>query len=419
MNLTMFRPFPTDLVTKLLKGKKGVTLLERLDQPLAVDPPLLREIRAAMGKGVENFRASGTETPYPGVAEIRPDEVPDFYSGSFGMGSRDLQPGDIIAAVNNMLPDGKKRRLFYLGLDFVRKGTQYPKLQLWQEQLLEEYPHLADLTLESTGVLDLMPKGAISIRIHSIGGWGAITTGKNLAMTAFELAGLEIQANPKYGSEKKGQPTSFYATLAHGKIQTNGELQFVDAVLSPDPERVPEHRSAGRDEGGRDRLIIQSDMTPEELWDSFPAEGQETIRRKNIKVYGLDGFKIAAEEAGNPDLRYRMQGAAFMGAFFRASRFMEQENLTEETLFEGIQDQMNKKFGKLGQAVVDDNVRVIRRGYDELFEVPVSADVKEAVGAEGGVGSHPRSPECREPGMGHREPGAVLGAGLLLLRHHR
>ncbi|MCJ7627109.1 MAG: 2-oxoacid:acceptor oxidoreductase family protein, partial [Longimicrobiales bacterium] len=387
VNLTMFRPFPTDVLTRLLKGKKGVTVLERLDQPLAVDLPLLKEIRAAIGKGVENFRASGT-TPYPGVAEIRPDEVPDFYSGSFGMGSRDLQPGDLIAAVNNMLPDGQKQRLFYLGIDFVRKGTQYPKLQLWQEELLDAYPHLGELALESTGVFDLMPKGAISIRIHSIGGWGAITTGKNLAMTAFELAGLEIQANPKYGSEKKGQPTSFYATLAHGKIQLNGELQFVDVVLAPDPNVYKSTNPlAGMKEGGT--LIIQSEMTPEDLWNSLPTGGQETIRRKNIKVYGVDGFKIAAEEAGNPDLRYRMQGAAFMGAFFKASRFMEQENLTEDTLFAGIRDQMNKKFGKLGQAVVEDNVRVIRRGYDELFEVPVAAAVKEAVGAEGGVGAIP------------------------------
>jgi pyruvate-ferredoxin/flavodoxin oxidoreductase len=403
VNLTMFRPFPTDLITRLLKGKKGVAVLERLDQPLAVDPPLLREIRAAVGKGVENFRASGTSIPYAGVAEIRPDEVPDFYSGSFGMGSRDLQPGDIIAAVNNMLPDGKKQRMYYLGLDFVRKNTKYPKLQLWQEQLLKDYPHLGDLTLEPTGVLDLMPEGAISIRIHSIGGWGAITTGKNLAMTAFELAGLQIQANPKYGSEKKGQPTSFYATLAKGKIQLNGELQFVDVVLSPDPNV---YRStdplAGLKEGGT--LIIQSDETPEELWDSFPAEGQEKIRQKNIKVYGLDGFKIAAEEAGNPDLRYRMQGAAFMGAFFKASRLMEQESLTEEQLFQGILDQLNKKFGKLGDAVVQDNLRVIRRGYDELFEVPVKEDVKETVGAEGGVGRIPGllDAENQEWGIGNQ-----------------
>ena len=65
---------------------------------------------------------------------------------------------------------------------------------------------------------------------------------------------------------------------------------------------------------------------------------------------------------------------------------------------------MNKKFGKLGQAVVNDNVRVIRRGYDELFEVPVSADVKEAVGAEGGVGRIPGllNAENQEWGIGNQ-----------------
>ncbi len=402
LNLTMFRPFPTDLVSAFLRGKKGVAILERLDQPLAADPPILREVRAAMGKGVENFRASGT-TPYPGAAEIRPDEVPDFYSGSFGMGSRDLQPGDIISVVNNMLPEGKRQRLFYLGLDFVKKNTKYPKLQIWQEKLLEAYPHLADLTLEPAGTLDLMPEGAISIRIHSIGGWGAITTGKNLAMTAFELAGLEIQANPKYGSEKKGQPTSFYATLAHGKIQLNGELQFVDVVLSPDPNV---YRStdplAGLKKGGV--LVMQTEMTPQELWESLPEEGKETIRRKKLKVYGLDGFKIAAEEAGNPDLRYRMQGAAFMGAFFKVSRLMEQEKLDEEKLFEGILGQLNKKFAKLGQAVVEDNLRVIKRGFEETFEVPVSEEVKETVGAEGGVGHIPSllDQENQEWGIGNQ-----------------
>ena len=47
LNLTMFRPFPADVVAELLRGRKGVAVLERTDQPLAVDPPLLREIRAA------------------------------------------------------------------------------------------------------------------------------------------------------------------------------------------------------------------------------------------------------------------------------------------------------------------------------------------------------------------------------------
>ena len=44
VNLTMFRPFPGDLLGAILKGRKGVAVLERVDQPLAADLPLVREI---------------------------------------------------------------------------------------------------------------------------------------------------------------------------------------------------------------------------------------------------------------------------------------------------------------------------------------------------------------------------------------
>jgi len=375
LNLTMFRPFPTDLVTEMLRGKKGVVVLERVDQPLAVDPPLLREIRAAMTKALENGRSLNGR-PYPGVAAVRPEEMPDFYSGGFGFGSRDLQPGDIVAAVENMLEGGRKQRQFYLGIDFIRKGTRLPKLQVWQEQLLEAYPHLETLALEPAGKLNLMPKGSISLRIHSVGGWGAITMGKNLALTAFELAGLHVKANPKYGSEKKGQPTTFYATLAHEPIRLNAELKHVNVVLSPDGN-VFRHSNplAGLSDGGV--FIIQSELEPEELWKQLPASAQEDIIKRNIKVYALDGFKIAMDEASDPELRYRMQGAAFMGAFFRCSPLAEQEGLTEEKLFAGISEQLQRKFGKLGQRVVDDNLRVIRRGYDEVRAVPVGEVTKD------------------------------------------
>ncbi len=371
LNLTVFRPFPSDLVVELLRGKKAVTVLERTDQPLAVDLPVLREVRAAMGKAVENGRAKNGAAPHPAIPAIKPDQVPEFYSGAFGMGSRDLQPGDLIAAANNMQPEGAGKRLFYLGVDFVRKGTRLPKLQIWQERLLESYPDLSHLALDSAGNIDLMPDGAISLRIHSIGGWGAITTGKNLAMTAFELAGLHIKANPKYGSEKKGQPTTFYGTLAPEPIRLNAELKHVDVVLSPDPN-VFRHSNplAGLKSGGV--FVIQSNLTPEELWESLPAGARREIRERELKVHLVDGFKIAMEEASDPELRYRMQGAAFMGAFFRTSPFMEQQGLDEEKMFEGIRAQLTKKFGKLGERVVEDNLRVIRRGFDECQQVDYS-----------------------------------------------
>ncbi len=387
LNLTMFRPFPADLVSQLLRGKKAVTVLERLDQPLAVDAPVLREIRAAMGQAMENGRATG-EVPHPGVAALRQEEVPEFYSGCFGLGSRDLQPGDLVVAVENMFDGSKQRRQFYLGIDFIRTGTDLPKLQIWQQQLLASYPNLEDLALRPKEDLNLMPPGSTAIRVHSIGGWGAITMGKNVALTAAELLDLKVKANPKYGSEKKGQPTTFYATVAKEPIRLNCELTHVDVVLSPDPN-VFRHSNALAGLAEEGVFVIQSDLPPEELWQSLPQNVQIDIRTKRLRVYGLDGFKIAMEEARDAELRYRMQGTAFLGAFFRVARLGGGEELDEARLFQGIEKQMQKKFGGLGAAVVQDNLRVIRRGFDEVREIDFSGLSNDGLAAA----EPPRIPE--------------------------
>ena len=399
VNLTMFRPFPSDLVTALLAGKKGVVVLERTDQPLAVDPPLLREIRAAMQKAVENSRDADGAEGHAGIPKVRADQLPDFYSGCFGLGSRDLQPGDIIAAVDNMLPGGARHRQFYLNIEFIREGTRVPKLQIWQEQLADSYPRLKDLSLPSAGDVNLLPKGSTAVRIHSVGGWGAITMGKNLAMTAFELFGLHIKANPKYGSEKKGQPTTFYAVLAKEPVRLNCELKNVDVVLSPDPNVFRNSDPlAGLAEGGV--FVMQSDLPPAEFWASLPARARAILRQRNVRVFVLDAFAIAREEASDTELRFRMQGAAFLGAFFKTSPLLAREGATEQQLFDGIRGQLTKKFGHRGTAVVEDNLRVIRRGFSQVLEVP-----QEALENTDAMGEVPRMPMLMDVPNAEQGPG--------------
>ena len=131
-----------------------------------------------------------------------------LYSGCYGLGSRDTQPEALIGAIENMLPDGNKRRFFYLSVDFVRDPLN-PKDEIHQQNLAEAYPKIRELAVRGSENPNLLPKDSVTVRMHSIGGWGAITTGKNLAVTLFELLGWDIKANPKYGSEKKGQPTTY------------------------------------------------------------------------------------------------------------------------------------------------------------------------------------------------------------------
>ena len=370
VDLVMFRPFPGDLVSKILKGKKGVVILERLDQPLAADLPIAREVRATLSKCAENgFTQHGL--PYPELTTFKPGDMPDVYSGSFGMGSRDLQPEGIIGAVENMLPNGKHKKQFYLSIDFLRDVPYTPKQKLYQESISDAYPNIKDLSVRGSENPNMMPKDAITVRFHSIGGWGAITTGKNLAMTLYDLLGYEIKANPKYGSEKKGQPTTYYLAAAPEPIKINCEYFFVDVVLSPDPN-VFKHTNAlaGLKRGGC--FIIQSDQEkPEKVWANIPAPYQKVIIEQDIHIFYIDGFKIAREEATDVELQLRMQGIAFQGAFFAASPLMQKANLNDVELLKAIEDQLMHKFGSKGQRVVDDNMRVVKRGFDEVREIKV------------------------------------------------
>ncbi len=386
VDLVMFRPFPADLVSRLLQGRKGVVVLERTDQPLASDLPLMREIRGTVSKCLENGR-DAKRAIYPDLATYRDlSAAPPLYSGSFGLGSRDLQPEGLIGAVENMLPEGKRKKQFYLSIDFLRDQAVTPKQEAYQQTIEDAYPEVRELAIKGSENPNLMPPGSITVRFHSIGGWGAITTGKNLAMTLFDLLGYHIKANPKYGSEKKGQPTTYYLAVAPEPIRVNCEYYFVDVVMSPDPN-VFRHTNAlaGLKEGGV--FILQSDQpSPEKVWDDIPAPFQKIIRDKKIKVFAFDAFKIAREEASDPELQLRMQGIAFQGAFFAASPLKEQAGLTEESLVKAIQEQLQHKFGSKGARVVEDNLRVVKRGYQELRAVPVgeisTAAQGRIVGAE-------------------------------------
>jgi pyruvate-ferredoxin/flavodoxin oxidoreductase len=383
VNLTCFRPFPGDLLGQILKGKKGVAVLERTDQPLSEDLPLMREVRATVSKclengAVENDKTAGSK-PYPGYASYaKVADMPRLYSGCYGLGSRDLQPEGLVAAIENMLPGSAHRKFYYLSIDFVRDQAANPKQEIHQQDILAAYPKIKELALKGSENPNLLPKGAIAVRMHSVGGWGAVTTGKNLAMTLFELLGWDIKANPKYGSEKKGQPTTYFLSAAPEPIRVNCEYTQVDVVLSPDPQVfLHTNAVAGLKKGGI--FIIQSNLPDAAaLWATFPMHTQKFIADNQIRVFYLDAFSIAREESSNPDLQLRMQGNAFQGAFFHASGVQERAGLNEETLFKAIENQLKDKFGKKGQRVVDDNLRVVKRGYTEIHEIP--AEVKQ-VGA--------------------------------------
>jgi pyruvate-ferredoxin/flavodoxin oxidoreductase len=365
IHVNVIRPFPEAALVAALKGKKNVIILERTDEALSGDNPLGRDIRTAFSKAVQ-----GTE----GLPAVALTEVPRFFGGTYGLGSRDFRPEHIIGAYEFAVKgrarkDGKKAAD---GVNFMVLGIDHP-----YSVVADEMP-------------SLLPEGAVAVRFHSIGGWGAITTGKNLGAILGDLNDLlyerdgvkddlgqpkeiiHVSANPKYGSEKKGAPTSYFMVAAKDRIRVNCDLRHVTVVLCCDPKAFTHTNPLdGMQEGGS--LVWESDVDGEHAWENLPLWARKQIIDKNIRVFTLPGFNIAKKATDRGDLQLRMQGNAFLGAFFAVSSLLNEFGISQEQYREVVHKQYVKKFGKLGDAVVQSNMEVMMQGFDQVKEIKIGA----------------------------------------------
>ena len=337
VNITSYRPFPAKQLVEALKNVKGFAVIERLDIPLGEDNPLTTEIQAAFAKAM--YGAEG----YPKI-----DRIPTIYSGVAGLGSRDVTPGHMLSVVQNMEEQGKQ--FFSLGID-------HPPTAL----AINEEP-------------DVRPLGSFSIRGHSVGGYGSVTTNKIIATIMGDVFGLKVQASPKYGSEKKGLPTNTYLTCTKtGRIGTHSELIQVEFVPLMDPTTWNMGNPlVGLQEGG---ILFQHtpDEDPQTLWNSIPDWAKFRVWDNKIKFYGVDTIRIARIACKSDDsLLQRFQGIVLLGVFLKLTPFQNDAGLTDEQLFDEVRKPIKKYFGRKGEHVVDDNLNAVKLGYKEVFEVPRS-----------------------------------------------
>jgi pyruvate/2-oxoacid:ferredoxin oxidoreductase alpha subunit len=105
VRLMAWRPFPAARLVKALGRALVVSVLERVDQPLASNPPLAGQLKAAFADAI-------TWAPdYPGVGRI-----PRIVSGVVAP-HREVDSSDLDALMHNVLADERGKRTFVLGGD--------------------------------------------------------------------------------------------------------------------------------------------------------------------------------------------------------------------------------------------------------------------------------------------------------------
>ena len=328
-----FRPFPMHQLVEATKHAKAITVYERMDDPMSTTGNhLTREIKAAFCDAITGQ-----------MGQQKLDRIPKIYHAAAGLGSRDVRPGDINATFDNMMKDD--------GVDYFCVGIDHA------------------LALDRGEDPDLRPTGGFSMRGHSVGGFGSVTTNKVIATIAGDVFGKDVQAYPKYGSEKKGLPTTYYLTIGDEHIKTHSELEFVDLVILNDVNAILANPLGGLVDGGA--IFMQSPYEdPNDVWIRIPEKHKGTIREKKVRIFFNDTVNIAREVASVADLQMRMQGIVTLGAFLKLTPYAEDSGMSDDQVMGGVEKALRKYFGKRGERVVQDNLTCVKRGFSELKEVP-------------------------------------------------
>jgi pyruvate-ferredoxin/flavodoxin oxidoreductase len=332
VQLLCLRPFPAADLVRALSGVRAVAVIVRMDDPLAGSNLLVAEVKAAFADAL-----SGR----PGMPRL--NSMPRIHSGIAGLGSRDVRPGHFIAVAKNLYERGK--RDFVLGVE-----------------------HEIALPLELDP--DVRPPGAFSMRGYSVGGFGSVATNKVIATVTSNLFDLHVQAYPFYGSEKKGLPTRYFLTAANQPIRKHCELHHVEFVpLSALASFNLGNPLEGIAKGGT--VFVQTSRTdPEDVWRQVPPYARRQIRDLDLRLLYADAAGIAAEVATREDLVVRMQGIVLLGVFLRAAPFAADRGIGRDTLMVAVRQSLARYFGKAGEKVIEENLTCVKRGYDEVREVP-------------------------------------------------
>ncbi len=370
IHVNVIRPFPEAAIVKALKGKKNVIILERTDEALSGDNPLGRDIRTALSKAIQYEGHPAAE----GLPALAMDEVPHIYSGTYGLGSRDFRPEHIIGAY-----------------EFAHQGPR-PQGRQDGRRTASASSSSASIILIVWSAMRLRrccPR-ARSLCASTPSAAGAPSPpGKNLGAILGDLNDLlfardglvDDKGNPRKSFTSAPTRSTVRKRKARPPVTSWSPPRIASAstaicvtsptVLCCDPKAFTPHQPS-RTACRRAAASCGSQKKRASAHGRISPSGRASkSSRKTSASSPCRGFEIARKATDRGDLQLRMQGNAFLGAFFAVSSLLQEFGITQEQFRDVVHKQYVKKFGKLGDAVVQSNMEVMIQGFERVKEIAI------------------------------------------------
>jgi pyruvate-ferredoxin/flavodoxin oxidoreductase len=325
----LFRPFSAEhLVRALPPTVKSIAVLDRTKEPGSSGEPLYLDVIAALNEAVPDGR-----------------KLPRVVGGRYGLSSKEFTPS-MVKAVFDELSKPAPKNHFTVGIN-------------------DDVSHTS-LDFDPTFSIEL-PE-TVRCVFWGLGSDGTVGANKNSIKIIGEETPNFAQGYFVYDSKKSGSVTISHLRFGPHPIRAAymiGQAQFVACSQFSFLERfdVLKYAAPGA------VFLLNSTYSPEEVWDELPSEVQEAILEKHLHLHVIDANKVARATGMGGRVNTIMQTA-----FFAISGVLPREQAIEE-----IKRSIKKTYGKRGEAVVQQNYRAVDETVSNLYEV----DLGHLIGANG------------------------------------
>ncbi|MFO0753831.1 MAG: pyruvate:ferredoxin (flavodoxin) oxidoreductase [Thermodesulfovibrionales bacterium] len=329
VQVRLYRPFSTEAFVEALPASvRAIAVLDRTKEPGAIGEPLYLDVRTAIGEAMD--RGAARFPRYPKIA-----------GGRYGLGSKEFTPAMAKAVFDNLAEERPKNH-FTIGID--------------DDVTRSSLPYDDSFRVEGSATYRAL--------FYGLGADGTVGANKD----AIKIIGTETdnhaQAYFVYDSKKSGSVTVSHLRFGEDRIRSPYLLPDANFIACHNPSFLDRLDMLSQAAEGA-VFLLTTPYGKDEAWDTLPVEVQEKIIEKKMKMYVIDAFSIADEIGLGTKINMIMQTA-----FFVISGILPKERAVA-----ALKDQIQKTYGKKGQAVVSMNFAAVDRALEGIAEVAVPGRV--------------------------------------------
>jgi len=342
LKVRLFRPFSVGhFVAALPSTVETIAVLDRTKEPGSAGEPLYQDVVTALSEAM-----GGAVPPLPTFQRV--------IGGRYGLSSKEFTPA-MVKAVLDEAASSQPKNHFTIGIDDDVTRTSL----VWDPSFSTEHPD------------------TVRAMFYGLGADGTVSANKNSIKIIGEGTDNYAQGYFVYDSKKSGTMTTSHLRFGKRPITSSYLIDRASFIAIHNFTFLERYDLlAPADKGAT--VLLNSPFGPDEVWNHLPATAQRDIVEKQLKLFVIDGYKVAQDAGLGTRISTVMQTC-----FFAISGVLPQAEAIA-----AIKEAIEHTYGRKGAAVVQKNFAAVDAALAHLHEVKVprkvssTFDIRPAVPAD-------------------------------------